>query len=71
MKIKTAYRRGDIVFLNTNYGQYQFSRDELLAAEMQNTLGYVVAHSFTGHDRQAGRMLTNIYVGAVREVLDG
>lgn len=67
MKIKTACRNGDIIVLNTNHGQYRYSRNELLAAE---NLGHVIASSFTGRDRQTGRMLMDIYIDAVREVLD-
>lgn len=67
--MKVAYREGNNIVLNTDNGQYRFLRSELLAAEMQDSLGYVIASHFVGQDRLIGKMTINIYKDAVREVL--
>lgn len=64
-----ARKENDAVILTTPHNEYRFSYMELVRAEMQGSLGYVIASAFVGADRNAGKMTMKLYKEAIREIL--
>jgi len=67
--METTHREGNVVCLTTPYNTYNYSYVELIEAEMQNSLGYVIASHFGGTDRDAGSRTMELYKEAIMRVL--
>lgn len=67
--IKIARKENNTVILTTPFNEYGFPYIELVGAEMQGSLGYVVAHALVGADRDADRITMGLYIEAIREIL--
>ena len=65
-----ARREGDVVIITTPHNQYRFQFLDLVGAELQGALGYVIASAFVGADQNTGRVTMGVIKGAVRQVLE-